>query len=82
MSNGSGTTKHVTYQEVRIVTVGGVITIKPNTNGYAFSFVTNSEPRTSFGKNLETAGESLVKDLRFMIEAIESDIKAFVERNR
>lgn len=74
--------KRINYEAVRIATIGGVIEFKPAMDGYSASFAMASTPRLSHAKTLEATGAALVKDLKSMIECVEADINAFVERNK
>lgn len=75
--------KYLKYNQVRIVTLGGVIEIKPSADAYAVSFEQNVDnPPCSYGKTIEEAGQRLIDDLRRKLNAVEEDIRAFIERNR
>jgi hypothetical protein len=75
--------KRLNYESIRISTVGGTIECTPNGSSWKISFTTSKEaPRTSHGKSLEEASESLIKDLQIMVDAIKEDLRAFAERNK
>ena len=75
--------KRLSYDQVRISTIGGVIECKPSTDGWAVAFHPSTDrPRVSHGKSLEEASAQLLSDLKCMINAVEEDLKAFVERNK
>ena len=75
--------KRLSYEQVRISTLGGIIECKPSTDGWTLAFHPSTErPRVSYGKSIEEASTQLLSDLKYMINAVEEDLKAFVERNK
>ncbi len=77
-------TKRLSYEQIRISTIGGIIECKPATEGgWAIAFHANAtQPRVGYGKSIEEAGQKLVNDLRYTINAVEEDLKALAERNK
>lgn len=75
--------KRVSYEQVRVSTIGGAIEIKPSTDGWAVAFVMSKDyPCAAYGNDVEQAGTQLVGRLREIAAAVEADIKAFIERNK
>lgn len=75
--------KRLSYDQVRMQTIGGMIEIKPSTDGWAITFeMAKNYPCTAYGKDIEQASMQLVGRLKEVTAAIEADIKAFVERNK
>lgn len=76
--------KRVGYELVRISTLGGVLEIKPATaDGFSVAYQQHADrPQIGHGKDVETACQHLINDLKYKLNAIEEDLKAFLERNR
>ena len=75
--------KRVSYAKIQISTLGGTVDISPSTDGWSVRYEQPANhPRISYGKTIEEAGQALVKDLKHLVNAIEEDLKAFVERNK
>lgn len=75
--------KRLSYEKIRISTLGGAVDITPSADGWAVRYEQPSDaPRVSYGKTIEEAGQHLIEDLKRLVNAIEEDLKAFVERNK
>lgn len=77
-------TKRVSYEQVRISTLGGALEIKPGSvEGWEVAFQQHANrPVTAHGKDIESACQRIVDELKYKLNAIEEDLKAFIERNR
>jgi len=75
--------KRVSYEKIRISTLGGTVEIAPSTDGWSVRYEQPTDrPRLGYGKTIEEAGQQLVKDLKHLVNAVEEDLKSFVERNK
>lgn len=77
--------KRVSYMQVRISCLGGVIEFAPSTDGWSASFEKSGDhPKCGqgYGKTIEEAGQQMLGQLKHLINAVEEDLKAFVERNK
>lgn len=76
--------KRLDYEEVKIITLGGVLKIVRQESGsWCVAFEQHAaHPTRSYGGSIMEAGKSVVNDLRRIATAIEEDLQAFAERNK
>jgi len=77
--------KRLSYEKIRMTTLGGSVEIAPATSGDGWSVKyepPTNRPLVGYGKSAEEAGQQLVQELKRIAHAVEEDLKAFVERNK
>ena len=75
--------KRLSYEKIRLSTLGGSVEIAPATDGWSVKYEPpTNRPLIGYGKGLEEAGQQLVQELKRIAHAVEEDLKTFVERNK
>jgi hypothetical protein len=76
-------TKRLSYEKIRISTLGGSVEVAPATDGWSVRYEPpTNRPLIGYGKSIEESGQQLVQELKRIAQAVEDDLKAFVERNK